>query len=30
MLSLVCEMEIFKHKYESRKGIVWGQGDQER
>lgn len=28
MLSLVCEMEIFKHKYESRKGMAWGGGDQ--
>lgn len=28
MLSLVCEMNIFKHKYESRKGIAWERGDQ--
>lgn len=28
MLSLVCEMKIFKHKYESRKGIAWERGDQ--
>lgn len=28
MLSLLYEMEIFKYKYESRKGIAWGQGDQ--
>lgn len=28
MLSLVCEMEIFKHKYESRKGVVWERRDQ--
>lgn len=28
MLSFMCKMVIFKPRYKSRKGIIWGREDQ--